>query len=160
MKTALYIGRFQPLHKGHLDAIEQIKKYADKVVIMIGSKQYSNTKDNPFSYKEREEMLKLTTKEIEIVSLEDIHDNDRWVDYVKENLPPFDIVFTSNPLVHKLFNEKKIPVKELRFHINISGRLIREMIRNDKEKWENFVPDKIVNYMKKIDGIKRIKDAS
>jgi len=50
MKTGLIIGRFQPFHNGHLYAIKNALKKVDELVIAIGSSQYVNTEDNPFSF--------------------------------------------------------------------------------------------------------------
>ena len=49
--TALFIGRFQPFHSGHVDAIKQISE--KEIIIGIGSSQYSGTDDNPYSFEER-----------------------------------------------------------------------------------------------------------
>lgn len=56
-KIGLYIGRFQPFHKGHKSVVETALKQCDKLVIAIGSSQEERTKRNPFSYKEREQMI-------------------------------------------------------------------------------------------------------
>ena len=42
-ETGLYVGRFQPFHLGHLEAIKHILKKVDTVIIAIGSAQYSHT---------------------------------------------------------------------------------------------------------------------
>jgi len=54
---ALFIGRFQPFHKGHLLFLKSIYTQYDKIIIGIGSSQYSNSLDNPFSYDERKMMI-------------------------------------------------------------------------------------------------------
>ena len=56
-KIGLYIGRFQPFHKGHKSVVEAALKQCDRLVIGIGSSQEARTKRNPFSYKEREQMI-------------------------------------------------------------------------------------------------------
>ena len=56
-KVGLYIGRFQPFHKGHKSIVEAALKQCDRLVIGIGSSQEERTKRNPFSYKEREQMI-------------------------------------------------------------------------------------------------------
>ena len=59
-KQALVVGRFQPLHKGHVHIIESALERAEKVLILIGSSQESGTYKNPLTYETREEMLKKT----------------------------------------------------------------------------------------------------
>ena len=53
MATALYIGRFQPPHLGHISVIKEILKKYDSVIIGIGSAQEKGTYENPFSAAER-----------------------------------------------------------------------------------------------------------
>lgn len=55
----VYIGRFQPLHIGHVDVIEQALKTYDKLIVLIGSTNYGPTLRNPFSYEERLDQFKL-----------------------------------------------------------------------------------------------------
>ena len=46
---ALFIGRFQPLHHGHVYVLGNILKSYKKVKIGIGSSQLSNTPNDPFT---------------------------------------------------------------------------------------------------------------
>jgi len=57
MSKALFIGRFQPLHKGHLNVIEQIRRDGYKPIIGIGSPYAPASSANPFSLDERKEMI-------------------------------------------------------------------------------------------------------
>ena len=51
--AALFIGRFQPFHKGHLSAVKWIAARSSKVIIAIGSAEKENEPKNTFSEKER-----------------------------------------------------------------------------------------------------------
>ncbi|HLN89981.1 MAG TPA: adenylyltransferase/cytidyltransferase family protein, partial [Candidatus Binatia bacterium] len=53
VNRGLYVGRFQPFHLGHLDAIKYVLKEVDELVIVIGSAQYSHNSNNPFTAGER-----------------------------------------------------------------------------------------------------------
>ena len=53
-EVGLYIGRFQPFHKGHKSIVESALKQCDRLIIGIGSSQETRTKRNTFSYEERE----------------------------------------------------------------------------------------------------------
>ena len=57
-EVALFIGRFQPLHKGHLAALRHISKRAKKILVVIGSSQEKKTEKNPFSARERLAMMR------------------------------------------------------------------------------------------------------
>ena len=59
---ALVIGRFQPLHNGHLEVIRKVASECDRMIIGIGSAQYSHSRDNPFTAGERYLMISETVK--------------------------------------------------------------------------------------------------
>ena len=63
---ALFIGRFQPFHKGHLKAIKYLFNKYDGIIIGVGSSQYSNTVENPFSSDERMLMIRESLKQEKI----------------------------------------------------------------------------------------------
>ena len=52
----LLIGRFQPFHLGHLDALGFALSKVDKLWVGLGSSNKSIEKSNPFSAEERKEM--------------------------------------------------------------------------------------------------------
>ena len=60
---ALYPGRFQPFHSGHLEAVKHILKNTYEIIIMIGSALQSHTLRNPFTAGERITMVRLALKE-------------------------------------------------------------------------------------------------
>ena len=62
-KRALFIGRFQPFHKGHLEAVKMILKENDEIIIAVGSAQYSHKLENPFTAGERITMIRKALEE-------------------------------------------------------------------------------------------------
>ncbi|HNL86858.1 MAG TPA: nicotinamide-nucleotide adenylyltransferase, partial [Methanoregulaceae archaeon] len=114
MTRAFYIGRFQPYHNGHQYVLEKIAGTADAIVIGVGSAQLSHEKENPFTAGERILMITESLKDIRVplyvIPIEDIKRNALWVAHVRSMVPPFDIIFSSNPLVMRLFSEEGIPV--------------------------------------------------
>lgn len=66
MKIAVYVGSFNPVHKGHIKVVKKIlKEYVDKVII-VPTMSYWN-KNNLISISDRINMLKLyETKDIVI----------------------------------------------------------------------------------------------
>lgn len=161
---ALFIGRFQPFHKGHLKVIKKILEDFDEVIIGIGSSQYSDTFDNPFSGEERKKMIeeslnKEGIKNYEIFMIPDVHNPPNWVDHVLSIVPDFDSVVSNNEFTQKLFKKKGFNTKktELFDKTIYSGKKIRNLIADGK-KWEEFVPKSVSSMIYEINGVKRIKD--
>jgi len=163
---ALFIGRFQPFHLGHLLLLERLSKQYEEIIIGIGSSQYQNTSDNPFSESERKQMItqSLTAVGIHtfrIVAIPDIHDPPRWVDHVCSIVSDFDVIIANNPFTRKLFSEKGYVVKGTAFfdRKRYSGKEIRRRIIQD-EPWNELVPEVVFKIITDIDGINRIKSMS
>lgn len=161
-KKALYIGRFQPFHKGHLKIIEEISKKYKTIIIGIGSSQYSHTKKNPFSKEERKRMINGSLKEnniknFDIIEIPDIHNPQKWVNHVESIFSDIDVVITNNRLNQTLFKQKGYNVKTTKSYkrSKFSGKEIRRRIRNH-EKWEHLVPKSAKNIINEIDGEKRL----
>ena len=162
----LYVGRFQPFHKGHLKAIKEVLKEVEEIVIVIGSAQYSHNIHNPFTAGERIVMVRQALEEanvdyskVWIVPVPDVHLHMLWVSALEGYTPHFNIVFSNEPLTRRLFMENKYKVKKIRFfeRKQYNSTSIREkMLAN--EKWEDLVPTSVVEYITKIDGINRLRD--
>ncbi|MGB3620855.1 MAG: adenylyltransferase/cytidyltransferase family protein, partial [Ketobacter sp.] len=54
----VFIGRFQPFHKGHLSVIEAGLKQAKQLIILCGSAHQPRSARNPWSPPEREAMIR------------------------------------------------------------------------------------------------------
>ncbi len=163
--TALFIGRFQPFHKGHLAAIKWILKKEKNIFIVVGSNQKSLTKENPFYFKERKKMIRKTLKKegIKNFKIFGVHDYNNDVFWAKKVLritksnPKNIQIFTMNPWTKECF--KKIGIKTKSHPIfcdKLCGTKIRKKIKND-EKWENLVPKPVFRLLAEINGEKRIK---
>lgn len=58
-KLGFMVGRFQMLHKGHESLINEGLELCDRFVILLGNSEESRTKNNPFTFEERKEMIKM-----------------------------------------------------------------------------------------------------
>lgn len=54
---SVFIGRFQPLHKEHVNTIKEALLLSNKVLVIIGSCDKPKTSKNPFSFEERKEFI-------------------------------------------------------------------------------------------------------
>ena len=165
MDKALYVGRFQPFHLGHLDAIKQILKKEKYLIIAIGSGQYSFEKENPFTASERYQMIekalleaKIPPKSYTIIPMLNVDNYDIWANYVEMILPPYKNVYSGSKIVQTLYkNQSKHPVKTVKFNKKIHSTLIRKNISENK-KWSQMVPKSVYEFIKNIDGETRIRE--
>jgi bifunctional NMN adenylyltransferase/nudix hydrolase len=77
----VFIGRFQPLHSGHIDTIHKAFEYSDEVVVLVGSSNRPRSIDNPFTFKERQRMILSSIKKpgLVVYPINDYKYNDyRW----------------------------------------------------------------------------------
>ncbi len=161
----LIVGRFQPLHKGHLAAIKEALSKCDDLIVVIGSAEDSHTERNPFTAGERFQMLisSLTSKErsrIFIVPIRDLNRFSVWVSHIESNLPPFDVVFSNSDLTRSLFAKAGYEVLQTKAYNpkDYSATEIRRRIASG-EKWEHLVPDPVARMLEAIDAKQRLMDA-
>jgi len=165
-KRGLFVGRFQPFHLGHLEAIKDTLKEIKELVIVVGSAQYSHRLQDPFTAGERLVMVRMALEEgaidysrIWIVPVPDVHLHMMWVSAVEGYTPSFDVVYSNEPLTRRLFMEAGYKVKLIVLHKRkiYSSTEIREKMLKGKD-WEKFVPQRVVNFIKEIDGVNRLRD--
>lgn len=89
---AVYIGRFQPFHLGHLHVLEQAKKIAKHTLVLVGSSSRPRTLKNPFSFGERSGFVKKAAASIDhrnilVRPLRDfVYRDDQWSQHVQANV--------------------------------------------------------------------------
>ncbi|MES3517770.1 MAG: nicotinamide-nucleotide adenylyltransferase [Natronomonas sp.] len=165
MRRGFYIGRFQPYHEGHQTMVERIGREVDELVVGIGSADKSHTVRNPFTAGERIMMITKALVDHDLVTyavpIEDLNRNAVWVSHVQSMSPRFDIAYSNNPLVVRLFEEAGIEVRESPMYRReeFSGTEIRERMAA-ADDWERLVPDAVVEVVEEIDGVERIQQIS
>ncbi len=161
MKRGLYVGRFQPFHNGHKAVIDGLSREVDELIIGIGSAQISHDVRHPFTAGERVLMITQALAGLSIpyyvIPLEDVKRNALWVAHVISMVPAFDTVYTSNPLVIRLFHEAGIAVESPPMYQrrSLSGTAIREKMLSGGA-WEECVPAEVAAVIREIDGIGRL----
>ncbi len=157
----LFIGRFQPLHKGHLLAIREIFSQCDRLTLGIGSVNARGGKRNPFSVAERREMIRRAMKEIgarkyEIVEIDDVPDHAEWAQLVREKAGDFDMCWAGQGRVIDIFKKARLPVTAIKEFPGLSGT----RIRRDMEQglpWRKYIPISVRKYLDEIGAVRRVR---
>jgi len=166
VNRGLYVGRFQPFHIGHLDAIKYALENVEELVIVIGSAQYSHNNHDPFTAGERLMMVhnalleaNVDLSKVWVVPVPDVHLHMLWVSAVEGYTPKFNVVFSNEPLTRRLFMEAGYPVKELPLfdRKQYTSTLVRQKMLQDAS-WTKLVPKAVAKFIKEIDGVNRLRD--
>lgn len=84
----VYIGRFQPLHLGHIETIRKAVRLTNKLIIVVGSAFKPRSPKNPFKFDERRSMIQQVVEaegfdkeaDIRIVAnIDTLYDDDGWI---------------------------------------------------------------------------------
>ncbi len=161
---ALFIGRFQPFHYGHLYALKWIAEREREVVVAVGSAQYSHSFRNPFTVGERIEMIAAALKEEGLwdrVVIAAVPDTDGkhslWVRLVVSSCPRFKRVYTNEPLTRLLFEEEGFEISGIPFFKRevFEGTKIRLMMAEGGD-WKSLVPPAVARVIDSIRGAERV----
>lgn len=95
-KFGVLIGRFQPVHNGHLSTIVQALTKVDTLIIVLGSSNACKTIKNPWSALQRQQMIcaalpeEVKSKRIEFVWVPDYTYNDNaWIISLQEKVSEY-----------------------------------------------------------------------
>jgi nicotinamide-nucleotide adenylyltransferase len=156
MKIGIFIGRFQPFHNAHLRDVQKILKRVDTVYIGIGSCQEKRTKENPFSYAERKEMIAQALQDAGIRTykffpIHDVHDDELWVNEIERKLGIADkkkdiLVFSGNAWTLRCFRKRNYKVRKIRLVKGISSTIVRNLMKKNK-RWESLVPKTVRTWL-------------
>lgn len=164
-KTAIVIGRFQPLHNGHITLISSAFDVAESVVVIIGSVNSPRTPKNPFTFAERSMMIQQSfTDQISrlfIFGVEDtLYSDQQWVSEVQYNV---DIVTHDKGVVlighHRdassyyldMFPQWQF-LEVPAFENNLNGTAIRELFYNQTDI-SRLVPSSVTEVIHNINSV-------
>ena len=165
MRVGLLVGRFQPFHLGHLEAVRYALKRVDYLYVVVGSAQRSHERDNPFTAGERIAMIKgaLDANEVDpskwmAIPIADADSHSLWVSSVVSMVPKFDIVFTNDALTFLLFNEGGMEVRAVPYldRSRYSATNVRDRILERKD-WQSLVPPEVAALVRKFGGVERVR---
>ncbi len=164
MARGLYVGRFQPFHRGHLETIRGIRADGprEELIVGIGSAQDSYQWNNPFTAGERVEMIGRALEEARIagcmlVPIVDIHRHAEWVAHLEGLLPVFDRIYTNNPLTRLLFEQAGYTVTDtpLIERDRLEGARIRVRIA-DGQDVRGELPPAVARYLAQLNAPARL----
>jgi len=158
------IGRFQPFHLGHLDAVLFALSKVENLWIGVGSSNKHNEKRNPFTADERREMIVSSIESsiidrISIFNIPDVDNHEKWTFEIDQIVPKYDVVFSNDEFTKTLFEKRKIDVIPvvLKDREKFSGTNIRDLI-TDEKNWQDLVPRGTRKVLDKINAIERLKN--
>ena len=151
--NGLLIGRFQPFHLGHLEALRFALSKVDKLWVGLGSSNKLIEKNNPFTAEERKEMILSSIDDsmkenISIFFIPDVDNHVKWIEKIDTIVPKFDIIFSNDELTKHLYSKRTTQVVSIPFlnRDKLSGTNIRDLIVSD-QKWEDLVPEGTKNFL-------------
>jgi nicotinamide-nucleotide adenylyltransferase len=162
--NGLLIGRFQPFHLGHLEALQFALSKVDKLWVGLGSSNIHVEKNNPFTAEQRKEMILSSIDDsmkerISIYFIPDVDNHMKWIEKIDTIVPKFDIIFSNDDLTKHLYSKRNIQVLPIPFlnRESLSGTNIRDLIISD-QKWEDFVPNGTRNFLKNTNAKEHLKN--
>lgn len=90
--TGIFIGRFQPIHSGHIHAIGVAASQVRQLIVMVGSANQCRSIRNPWSFQERKSMIriKLESANIQNVTIVPLNDypysDSQWITDVRSTI--------------------------------------------------------------------------
>ncbi len=163
----IVLGRFQPLHNGHITIIEHALAQG-ATTIAIGSAQLGHEDNNPWTGEERKQMLQswLGDREADIVLIDDINDAPNWVEHAKK-IHGEGLLITSDEKTAELYRtgDFKVEFIELHDRETLEGWRIRQTLTmlstvgDDealREVMAKMLPATVIEWLIEYDGIYRL----
>lgn len=177
MQSALFIGRFQPFHKGHLEMVKKILKENERVIIVIGSAEKNFIQYNPLTAAERFQIIDESLKEAKILAekyciipIRNVNNYALWVNHVNIYVPPYTRLYTGSKIVKACYQGKYSKpnedckagpeVVQLKRVLGLSATKVRTALLKGKG-WEKMLPPaatKLLKNWKIPSRLKIIKD--
>ncbi len=162
---ALFIGRFQPFHLGHVELLKSVLRLTrlQQVVIAIANVEQARTIENPFSFAERAFMVRESISEliptvgnrISVVPLPYETPPDRFAPSILDQFGPFDLMVSNNDWVRAQFqNISGIRLQpKFFFHRDqYRGGRIRSLMAKGDDSWKATVAGSVAQYLSKKVG--------
>lgn len=140
--TAVFIGRFQPFHVGHLDAFSRMRLEMGKVKILVGSSNRSRTADNPMTFTERRAYIRSIVGAVPVLPLPDDPSDAVWISNLRKRMGKGAVVYSGNDWVRGLCEQAGIPFRGIVYHEDVSATRIRGMIARGDPGYAAYLVNK------------------
>ena len=151
----IYIGRFQPLHCGHIHLLNMAKKQGD-VLVLVGSATESRSIKNPFPISLIYKMLKPYATFMESIS-DYPTDDSPWLAEIQEKVSKYDYKYDNVFIIghekdessYYLNNFPQWNLKKVSNYQNINATAIREELFRGNIP-ENLLPENVIEILKEF----------
>jgi nicotinamide-nucleotide adenylyltransferase len=102
--------------------------------------------------------IKVDPSKCHIIPIPDAEMHAVWVSTVITYTPPFDLIYSNEPLTSRLFKESNIKVKSIPFFnrkLYSASEVRRRMLEG--ESWKALVPITVGKIIEEVDGVERLK---
>ena len=135
MPRAIFIGRFQPFHKGHLSAVRHIEKKVGSCIICLTV--CARDQKNPFSVANRKKMIRTAGVTQRLALIHDQSSDAAWSWMILKRFKP-DVIFSNNPWTRRCFRGKNVEVERIPVTYKISGTRVRALIKKGETGKDTF----------------------
>ena len=171
------VGRFQPLHLGHIELIRKANDFRNSefphlsLIIAIGSANKIQSIQDPWSADERYEMVRNWLEDnsisAEITTIPDIDDPPNWVSHAEKYHGKSGIIVTSDEKLAELYDKSNWETFKVALtnRDSLQGWRIRATIQMistiDDENairsiLKSSIPESVINYLISTDSIRRL----
>jgi len=173
-KNGIFYGRFQPFHKGHLNAVKMCLERCENLYIgirsfgtMINFEMSSfkkSVEENPFTFGERLLMIKesliedeIDMKRVSIIPFP-LENPDKWYEYIPKDTVHFRIgVSDWDEEKIKAFERSGLKIETLPiYEKNITAEEIRRRMVTNRN-WRELVTPATARVIEEIDGVSKVK---
>lgn len=155
----LVVGRFQPLHGGHVQLIEEALRSCASVVVAVGSSTEPPSARNPFTFEERQAMLQAVFPGLAVVGVPDVHDDARWARHCLALTGPVDRAFGNDEHSLGLLRAAGVATASpgLVRRADWEGARIRQMMAEGDPAWRRRVPAPVAGLVASWGGEQRMR---
>jgi nicotinamide-nucleotide adenylyltransferase len=174
LRRALYIGRFQLFHLGHIEVLEYIAAApdVDEIILAVGSSQYDDQERspvatwcaNPFRYDERCEMITRSlaavrlSKPWSVHRLPDYHDCNLWWAHIETKLPAFAVLYSASPREWRLFRQHGKEARDFPRRRSFHAGIIRQAMIDSNADYRTFLPPGTLEVLDEIGAVARLRE--